>query len=419
MPKKLRSPNEIIVNGVPLSDILEEHAIYIKSWGKSGVRAELKNANLDYSDLTGVILQWANLMGANLQSANLRGANLHKVGLQQANLRNAILYGTNLQWADLQGADLQWTNLQWAQLQWARLQKAKLQEADLQKTYLHETYLEGCNLHSANLSYSDLRFAYMKNAEITGIKIYATATANWNIEGIKCDYIFTDAEGKNRYPRDRDFEKGEFERLYRSIPTVEYIFEKGMNWFDPVLMNYVANKIDQEKPEFGVSLLSFDRQGLYPRATFTVSSYELTDIVISEIKSGYEKALEKAQNQIDFLQNLVQELSRQPRQQITGNVYGDAILADHEAQVKTINIGEVKINIEKIIETIEAEPAASFKEKGKGKKHVLDVLKGIISGLTVDKAPEIVEKVTELVNTLGPQIVDKIQPILDTLKSFV
>jgi hypothetical protein len=36
------------------------------------------------------------------------------------------------------------------------------------------------------------------------------------IEGVECQYVFWDADGKIRSPTDRNFAPGEFEQLYRT-----------------------------------------------------------------------------------------------------------------------------------------------------------------------------------------------------------
>lgn len=74
-----------------LKKILEQHKIWVTSFGEKGVKADLRGANLC----------GANLCGVNLCDADLRGANL-----RGANLCNADLCDVNLRGADLRGADL-------------------------------------------------------------------------------------------------------------------------------------------------------------------------------------------------------------------------------------------------------------------------------------------------------------------------
>ncbi|AXX01006.1 pentapeptide repeat-containing protein [Cronobacter sakazakii] len=74
------------MNSAELSKILDEHKVWVTSFGANGSKANLRDANLS---------------GANLRDANLSGANL-----RDANLSGADLRGANLRGADLRGADL-------------------------------------------------------------------------------------------------------------------------------------------------------------------------------------------------------------------------------------------------------------------------------------------------------------------------
>ena len=81
----MRNVKDIIVNGVSLKFILEEH----KKWWYSsdGNRANLGGANLSGADLRG-----ANLSGADLSGADLRGANLSGADLRGAKELDKCLY---------------------------------------------------------------------------------------------------------------------------------------------------------------------------------------------------------------------------------------------------------------------------------------------------------------------------------------
>ncbi|EGJ2564353.1 hypothetical protein IHF30_001383, partial [Salmonella enterica] len=59
------------MNSADLSNILEEHKVWITSMRESGSSADLRDANLFDANLFD-----ANLCGANLFDANLCGANL-------------------------------------------------------------------------------------------------------------------------------------------------------------------------------------------------------------------------------------------------------------------------------------------------------------------------------------------------------
>jgi hypothetical protein len=67
-------------------------------------RAEILQAIVDKTNLSGANLSEANLSGANLSGANLRWANLSGANLSEANLSEANLSEANLSGANLSGA---------------------------------------------------------------------------------------------------------------------------------------------------------------------------------------------------------------------------------------------------------------------------------------------------------------------------
>ena len=79
-----------------LNKIIEEHAVFIRTGGKAGVRADLSGANLRDANLFRANLCRANLQGANLCRANLCIADLRKADLREANLQGTYLQGANL-----------------------------------------------------------------------------------------------------------------------------------------------------------------------------------------------------------------------------------------------------------------------------------------------------------------------------------
>ncbi|EHZ0110676.1 pentapeptide repeat-containing protein [Salmonella enterica] len=119
------------MNSADLSNILEEHKVWITSMRESGSSADLRDANLFDANLCGANLFDANLCGANLFGADLRGANLFDANLFDADLRGADLRGANLFDADLCGADLRGADLCGADLRGADLFDADLCGADL------------------------------------------------------------------------------------------------------------------------------------------------------------------------------------------------------------------------------------------------------------------------------------------------
>ncbi|EGB9003820.1 pentapeptide repeat-containing protein [Salmonella enterica] len=119
------------MNSADLSNILEEHKVWITSMRESGSSADLRGANLFDANLCGANLFDANLCGANLFGADLCGANLFGADLRGANLFDANLFDADLRGADLRGANLFDADLRGADLRGANLFDADLCGADL------------------------------------------------------------------------------------------------------------------------------------------------------------------------------------------------------------------------------------------------------------------------------------------------
>ncbi len=81
----LRSPASVRHNGKHLSEILAQHAKFVRG-DETGARAELSGADLSRVNFYKVNLTYANLQGANLEGASLREAKLASADLSKAKL---------------------------------------------------------------------------------------------------------------------------------------------------------------------------------------------------------------------------------------------------------------------------------------------------------------------------------------------
>jgi uncharacterized protein YjbI with pentapeptide repeats len=175
MKPPLRSPDEIIIQGKTLREILDKHTIWLNTDGKKGERANLSGANL-----SGANLSRADLTEAKLSGADLSGTILIKAKLIGADLYEAYFIGADLYKANLSGADLNLANLYKAFLAKANLSKANLVYANLTGANLSEANLYGVNLYGAICVETNFTNATLDSAIIFGISV-------WDIqkEGLK------------------------------------------------------------------------------------------------------------------------------------------------------------------------------------------------------------------------------------------
>jgi uncharacterized protein YjbI with pentapeptide repeats len=151
-------------NGKTPKHILEQHKLWVE--GKGGERANLRDADLRYADLSGANLRNADLIVADLSGAYLRDADLRGADLRGADLRGADLRGAYLRGAYLRGAYLRGADLRDADLRNANLRGADLRDADLRDADLRGADLRGADLRGAYLRGADLRGAYLPNFQL-------------------------------------------------------------------------------------------------------------------------------------------------------------------------------------------------------------------------------------------------------------
>lgn len=317
-------------NGEKHSDILKQGVRIWNQWREDnpGILPELSEENLGGEDLSGADFRGANLAYANLiraslwgtdfRLANLTGANLNGTDLSGANfgganISRANLRGANLTEADLRGVNLRQakirdTKLRTAYLRGANLWGADLRGANLSETNLIKADLRGANLKGANLSYAYLISANLTGADISGAILYGTARDDWKIDRIKCDYVFLGLGRKNRTPKDRDFNTGEFEERFNQMLTIEYCFEDGLTAVDAYVMEQAVHAVNEEHPEFELKLDSFLLRGTH-RAVFTIFHKDYADEAYKLIKFYFEIGIKDVKGQRDQVMEILSMLT--------------------------------------------------------------------------------------------------------------
>ena len=220
-------------------------------------------------DLSGKDLSRADLIGAKLSMANLIGANLSRADLSGASLGKANLFQANLFQADLRKADLR---------------KADLSRADLSKCTMRDAILLDTNFNNADLS----------GADITGSMFWHVSTFGWKINNIIADFLYLTDDISKKGESKREFKKGQFEALYRHLPTIEIVFDEGFSPRDIFALNYIVELIKKEKPGTGIELTDFSNKGGYPRAIIEVLKEEF----LPEIGKLLEEKIRQAQKGI-------------------------------------------------------------------------------------------------------------------------
>jgi len=342
-------------------------------------RANLCNAIMNDIQLNRAVLQWTNLSKADLSNSWLMNANLSEANLRGANLVAATLFG-----ADLAGTDLFQGILRSTNLRTANLFCTKLQQADLTR----------CDLHYCNLSMSDLT-----GAKLTGAKLYGTARDDWIIKDIQCEYVYWDWFGRQRSPKDRDLVPGEFERLYASLPTIEYIFENGMTPLDSLIMDRAVQAVREKRPEFDIKIDSMSARGLAPSIKLTVQQKEQKELALEEVRKEYNTRIDKLETEKDHLYELLGQAIDKAGDVKLINAGPGAIVATDGS---TINIQRNIHNALELQKAIFDEPEESKSFVKVTKKTALDIIYGALRDLAKGQVKEAAKEIIELGKDLGP-----------------
>jgi len=113
----------------------------------------------------------ANLFEADLTGTNLTGADLFRADMRLAGLSRTNLTGADLSGADLFRADMRWANLTRADLSGADLFRADMRWANLTRADLSGANLSGTKLTEANLSDTVLDPSRAPNGDAEGFEI--------------------------------------------------------------------------------------------------------------------------------------------------------------------------------------------------------------------------------------------------------
>ncbi len=273
-------------------------------------------------DLSGAKLKGAKLWGINLHHADLRGANLKstallKSNLIEADLRDSIMEDTRLMIAEMWGVNLRGANLKGADMRMAEIGDANLigcilKNANLGRANLMASDLTDANLENTILIETNLNDTILDNTNLTGMTFYRCTSYGWKLSNISCDYMFTDVARKSRYPKNGNFNPGEFEEIYKSKPTIEFTFEHPITWVDSLILEVILSELEIEKPELGIKLISYDSRGGQSRAILTIPSLSMEEEAQAILRDRYDIKAQLVESRMDYMLQFIVQATREP-----------------------------------------------------------------------------------------------------------
>ncbi len=259
------------------SAIIRSFSIALCTFGNTS----FYNKDLNHEDFTGLDLANLDLRAKSFYRTCFRGA----TGLDRARLddryfditnpkvQQLLSHGTTTD-PDLSALNLQGAYLKAAEIPSCTLIGTNITRADLGGSNLRNTNLLRANLSGADLTGSNLRGCVLVQADLTGTDLTGAdlteaCIENWNINGrtifadVQCDYIYRKLDDMgnptDRYPRDREFEPGEFASLYQEVENaVELIFKEGINWR---AFAFSLQKLQIDDEGLGIQLRGIEKRG--------------------------------------------------------------------------------------------------------------------------------------------------------------
>lgn len=119
----------------------------------------------------------------------------------------------------------------------AELKDLDLNNANFKRANLKEADLSGATLKNADLRNANLTEVNAINTDLTRVNLTGACIESWNIDhrtilnDIICQYIYLLADERERRPLSRDFQPGEFTKLFKEVfDTIEFILHDGVDW---------------------------------------------------------------------------------------------------------------------------------------------------------------------------------------------
>ena len=145
-----------------------------------GFSLDLRNANLEYAELSGINLSGGNLGGTKLSHSNINDANLSKTMLNEADLSFANCRNSNFREVSLAGANLRHVSVDRSDFSDAKMDWVNCTQGSFHKTTFANISFSSCDFKGALLYETDLTRTYLQTGNIITQKQLDKAVAEPN-----------------------------------------------------------------------------------------------------------------------------------------------------------------------------------------------------------------------------------------------
>lgn len=173
----MQKPNKVLIDGEKLSDIIKEHALWLKTNGEKGKQADLSHQTLKFIDFSDCQLKRADFQFAIIDHcvfnhANLGSADFNRATIDATDFMYATMYGAMLNHSSLSQDNFDYADLRFAEFHQMKIDCCSFkmcngQCATFKHSKLNYCSFKGANLHQLVVTNTSFFSDYFEGATIT------------------------------------------------------------------------------------------------------------------------------------------------------------------------------------------------------------------------------------------------------------
>ncbi len=259
----------------------------------------IEGIDFSYSDLSCSDISTSSLVNINFSHCSLKSVEFLFSDISDCNFSYSDLTDSNLGRTDIEHCIFDQSSVHRANFEEAMLTESSFRHANLTQTNLSRAAAIDCDFTDANLSTSLLVRVNFAGSTLTGAGLYGTARADWCIKDVKCQHVYWDKDGKERFPPDNDFHEGEFSTQYRPYSMFSYTFKEGFTPLDLMLATHIVDQINAADIGFTIKIDNASVRGLNPTLNFIMESGDDKRADAQELfTQEYEKQIQKLKTEL-------------------------------------------------------------------------------------------------------------------------
>lgn len=294
--------------------------------GKKDIMLDMRKANLVAANFAN-----SNLSNIDFSDANLSTASFHKAMIENSVFINSDLSDCDLDLCtakniDFTNADMANCDLNEADLEGAIFNNTDLSDSDLRESNLHNARLcnaslISANLSDANLSHTDLTDAELfsatlvktdlRNAILSGAKLYGISKDDWDISGVECTHVYLDNLGEEHYPREGEYDVGQFEKEFKELPSFTVYFREVLTPLDMMLVDRALRELNQQFTQCKIDVDRVEMRGINPRIRFLTNKKEYAKAAELILENRYNQQVKLLESAVQNRERLIAEKDNQ------------------------------------------------------------------------------------------------------------